>query len=88
MTLTVPLPDGLEKTMSPSQARLHLAIGAFAADEATLGQAAEIAEVSQTELMRELSRRRISLHYGSQEFQEDLLTISRLKTPSGHGGHQ
>jgi predicted HTH domain antitoxin len=84
MTITVPLPLGLEKTMPPSRARLHLAIGAFAAEEVTLGQAAEIAGVSQQDLMRELSRRRIPLHYGHKEFAEDLQTIALLD----HGRHQ
>jgi predicted HTH domain antitoxin len=78
MTITVPLPIALERTMPPARAKLHLAIGAFAAEEVTLGQAAEIAGVSQTELMRELSRRRIPLHYDSEEFAEDLQTIARL----------
>ena len=36
--------------MRPNQAKLHLAIGAFAGEEWALGQAAEIAGISQTEL--------------------------------------
>jgi len=88
MTITVPLPAALEQTLHPSRARLHLAIGAFAAEEVTLGQAAEIAEVSQTEFMAELSRRRIPLHYDQGEFSEDLQTIATLnvgRDPVGGG---
>ena len=51
MTITVPLPITLERTLPPSRAKLHLAVGAFAAEEVTLGQAAEVAGVSQTERM-------------------------------------
>ena len=88
MTITVPLPPALEQAMSPSRAKLHLAIGAFAAEEVTLGQAAEIAGVSQAELMRELSRRRIPLHYDRGEFAEDLQTIAKLNEKLDHGRHQ
>ncbi|HAB15216.1 MAG TPA: hypothetical protein DCE44_02080 [Verrucomicrobiales bacterium] len=63
MTITVSLPAALEQAMPSSRAKLHLAIGAFVAEEVTLGPAAEIAGVSQAELMRGLSRRRIPLHY-------------------------
>lgn len=71
--------------MPPSRAKLHLAIGAFAAEEVTLGQAAEIAGVSQTELMRELSLRRIPLHYDRAEFAEDLQTIAVINAKQGDG---
>ena len=37
------LPDGVEAKLSPMGAALHLAIGLFVTEEATLGQAAEIA---------------------------------------------
>jgi predicted HTH domain antitoxin len=74
--------------MQPSEAKLHLAIGAFAGEEVTLGQAAEIAGVSQTDFMRELSKRRIPLHYDRKEFAEDLQTIAKLNVMPDHGVHQ
>lgn len=88
MTLTLPLPFSLEQTLRPERALLHLAIGAFAAEDVTLGQAADIAGISQTEMMRELSRRRIPLHYDHEEFAEDIQTIDRLRGKMNHGGHQ
>lgn len=78
MTLTLPLPAALEKKMQPRDAKLHLAIGAFTAEEVTLGQAAEIAGVSQTEMMKELTRRRISQHYDVDDFEQDLKTVAAL----------
>ena len=74
--------------MQPQSAKLHFAVGAFAAEEVTLGQAAEIAGISQTEFMKELSRRRIPLHYDQEEFAEDLKAISRLNEQLGHDRHQ
>ena len=88
MTITVPLPAVLEQKMQPCDAKLHLAVGAFAAEEVTLGQAAEIAGISQTDFMRELSRRRIPMHYDREEFAEDLKTIARLNEQLDHARHQ
>lgn len=64
--------------MQPSQAKLHLAIGAYAAAEVTLGQAADIAGVSQADMRRELARRRIPLQYDREEFADDLRAIEEL----------
>ena len=88
VTITVSLPAEIEQKMQPSEAKLHLAIGAFAAEEVTLGQGAEIAGGSQTEFMRELSRRRIPLHYDREAFAEDLQAIAKLNAQLDHGGHQ
>ena len=41
MELTLPAP--LEARLSPKSAALHLAIGLFVAQEATLGQSAQVA---------------------------------------------
>jgi len=88
MTLTLPLPVAMEQTFQPARAKLHLAVDAFVAEEVTLGQAADIAGISQTEMMRELSQKRIPLHYDQEEFAEDLQTIAALQQKLKHGGHQ
>jgi predicted HTH domain antitoxin len=77
--MNITLPEPLEARLTPSQAALHLAIGLFAAEEVTLGQAAEAAGVSQGEFMRELGRRKIPLHYGVEDFAQDLVTIEKLR---------
>lgn len=69
------LPDAVESKLSPKDAALHLAIGLFVTDEATLGQAAEIAGLTQTAFLKELGRRRIPIHYGPQELAEDLRAV-------------
>lgn len=77
MNITLPAP--LEASLTESRAALHLAIGLFTAEEVTLGQAAEAAGLSQAEFMSELGRRRIPMHYGVDEFAEDLVTIAELR---------
>jgi len=47
----------------------------FVTEEATLGQAAEIAGLTQAAFLKELGRRRIPLHYGPQELSEDLRAV-------------
>ena len=76
MELTLPHP--LAARMSPKDAALHLAIGLFVTEEATLGQAAETAGLSQANFLRELGRRRIPIHYGPEELASDLRKVEAL----------
>jgi predicted HTH domain antitoxin len=76
MELTLPKP--LDERISPRCAALHLAIGLFVSDEATLGQAAQTAGMSQAEFLRELGRRRIPIHYGQDELKDDLQAVKAL----------
>lgn len=76
--MQITLPDPIGHDLAPARAALHLAIGLFTAEEATLGQAAEVAGVSQAEFVRELGRRRISMHYGQEELAEDLATLREI----------
>ena len=72
------LPKPLDERLTPKDAALHLAIGLFVSEEATLGQASKTAGLSQAEFLRELGRRRISVHYGVSEFAEDLATAEAM----------
>lgn len=72
------LPKLLEERLSPRDAALHFAIGLFVSEEATVGQAAETAGISQTDFLRELGRRRIPIHYGQDELQADLDAVAVL----------
>ena len=79
--MNVTLPSEIETRLSPGDVVLHLALGLFADEEATLGQAAEIAGMTQAEFLHELGQRHIPLHYGAAELVEDLRTVERLSTP-------
>ena len=76
MELTLPAP--LDERLSPQSTALHLAIGLFVTEEATLGQAAQVAKLSQADFLRELGRRRIPIHYGVEELAADLLAVDSL----------
>ncbi len=75
--MTINLPEALERSLTEKSARLNLAIGLFASEELTLGQAAELTGLPTGEFMDELVRRRIPLHYGMDELNEDLKTLGR-----------
>jgi predicted HTH domain antitoxin len=76
MELTLPKP--LDERLSPQDVALHLAIGLFVTEEATLGQAAQTAGLSQADFLHELGRRRIPIHYGPDELAADLQTVDSL----------
>ena len=72
------LPDAVEKSLTPAEAALHLALGLFVAEKMTLGQAAAVAGLSQPAFLQELGRRKIAIHYGPEELVEDLQTVETL----------
>lgn len=76
MNLTLPKP--LDERLSPRDVALHLAIGLFVSEEATIGQAAATAGLSQRDFLRGLGIRRIPLHYGEEELTEDLRQVDAL----------
>lgn len=73
------LPEAIEAKLSPRKAALHLAIGLFVTEEATLGQAAEVAGIAQADFLKELGRRRIPIHYGMDELAEELKAVESFR---------
>lgn len=76
--MVLELPEALEKRLSREDAALHLAIGLFVSDEATLGQAARVAGIPQGDFLKELGKRRTPLHYGKEELEADLKAVDEL----------
>jgi len=76
--MNIALPPEIESRMTAATAKLHLAIGLFAGDEVTLGQAAAIAGISQPAFLQELGKRRIAVHYGPDELDEDIATVRKM----------
>ena len=61
--------------LSDQEARIDLAVGLYADRRVTLGRAARIAGISQTEFQRELGRRRVPMNYDVAEFEADMHTL-------------
>lgn len=64
--------------ISESEAKLDFALGLYIDEKVTLGQAANIASLSQGEFLKELGKRKIHFHYDIEEFEKDLETIKNL----------
>jgi len=76
--MTINLPAELESKISSEEAALHLAIGLFADEKVSLGQAATIAGIAQPAFLRELGRRSIPVHYGAEELEQDIAAVHKL----------
>ncbi len=73
--MTISLPQEIEQRLDETAVALHLAIGMYVSDEATLGQAATIAGLSQSHFLHKLGERRIPIHYGEADLADDLLQL-------------
>lgn len=61
--------------VTPERLRLEMAVGLYASEDFTLGQAADLAGMDQTQFLRELGHRGLCIHYGVEEFEQDLKTL-------------
>lgn len=61
--------------MSEAQLKQELALTLFQQDRLTLAQASRIAEMSHLAFQALLADRQIPVHYGIDEFHEDLRTV-------------
>jgi predicted HTH domain antitoxin len=64
--------------LSEGQLRLELAVALFREERLTLAQASRLAEMDQLAFQSVLADRQIPIHYGIQEFHEDLRTIDTV----------
>ena len=66
--------------LTEKEVRRELAMALFQVERLTLGQAAKLAGQTQLEFQQALASRRIPIHYGSQELDEDLRTVGWVST--------
>ena len=78
MPLTIP--DAvLELTrMTEKELLQEVALALFAREKLTLGQASRLAQTNRIDFQSLLAIRDISLHYDTEELQEDVETLTRL----------
>ena len=56
--------------LTQEEAKLDFALGLFIDKRVTLGQAAAVASLSQTQFLKELGKRQIPIHYDYRRFWE------------------
>lgn len=71
-----------QANLPETQVRLELAIFLFEKRLFTLGKSAELAQVHQFVLQKELARRQIPMHYDEEDYGQDKATLRRLSSKS------
>jgi predicted HTH domain antitoxin len=65
--------------LTEPELRRELAVALFREGRLTLGQASRLAQMSQGAFQSLLADRQIAVHYGIEEFREDLRTAEALR---------
>jgi predicted HTH domain antitoxin len=76
--MTLALPKSVDQGQTSEWAALHFAIGLYVSNEVTLGQAAEVAGISQADFQRELGKRKIPINYTLENLEADLQSVREL----------
>jgi predicted HTH domain antitoxin len=79
--MIVEIPDQIIKQsgLSAEEILLKVALVLFQEEKLTLGQASRLAGLHQFEFQKELLKRGIPVHYGEEDFENDLRTINLIK---------
>jgi len=79
MSLVIP-DEILQSThMSETELSQEIAVLLFQKEKLTLGQASQLARLSQWQFQQLLASRHIPVHYDVAEFEEDLKTLKELR---------
>jgi predicted HTH domain antitoxin len=65
--------------LSEGELKQELAVALFERERITLAQASRLAGLTQLEFQSVLAQREVPVHYGVQEFEEDLDALRRLR---------
>ena len=65
--------------LSEAELRMEFAVLMYQQDRLTLGQASHFAEVSQQAMQKILGSRKIPVHYGMDDLEEDLELINQRR---------
>jgi predicted HTH domain antitoxin len=78
--MSLVIPDEILQATGLSEAELmqELAIVLFQKEKLTLGQASQLAQMSQIQFQHLLASRQIPIHYDVAEFEADLQTLREL----------
>jgi predicted HTH domain antitoxin len=78
MPVTIPDEILAAAHITEPELRRELALTLFQQERLTLAQASSLAGASQREFQQLLAERRIAIHYGSEEFRQDLETLRQM----------
>lgn len=67
-----------ELRMSPSELRIDLAVYLYDMERLTIGQAKKLADLTQIEFQKEMSKRGVFVKYDIEDLEKDLLTLKSM----------
>lgn len=72
--MIITIPDSVVKSsgLSEEQVKLGIALSLFQMEILTLAQAAKMAGLHRMQFQQELANRKIAVHYGIEELEEDM----------------
>jgi predicted HTH domain antitoxin len=79
MAVTIPDEVLAAAGMGEPEIKRELALTLFQQERLTLGQARRLAGMSHLEFQALLAKRQIPMHYGVEEFREDLRTLHEMR---------
>ncbi|NBC06386.1 MAG: UPF0175 family protein [Bacteroidetes bacterium] len=65
-------------SITREEVKLEVAVALYAREILTLEQASKMADLDQLKFQQVLGERKIPIHYGKEDFEEDLKTLSQL----------
>ena len=68
-----------DEVLTEPELKQELALTLFQQERLTLAEASRLAEMSQLAFQALLAKRQIPIHYGIQEFREDLRTLRQTE---------
>jgi len=79
--MIINIPDNISAKigLNEQDVLLEIAIALFKEEKITLGQASKIASLHQSQFQKILAKRRIPIHYGIEELEQDLETLKRIE---------
>jgi len=81
MPVTIPDEVLTAAHITEPELKQELAVTLFQQERLTLAQASRLAEIGQLAFQALLADRQIPIHYGVEEFREDLRTIRKTERP-------
>ena len=81
LIMKIEIPDQIinQTGLSAKEIMLKVAVILFKEERLTLGQASKLADLHQFDFQKELAARKISIHYGEEDYERDLQTINLIK---------
>lgn len=67
-----------ELRMSPSELMIDLAVYLYDLERLTIGQAKKLADLTQIEFQKEMSKRGVFIKYDIEDLEKDLLTLKSM----------